>query len=192
METMAILRNNASLEIIGGYKVIYFSTMESPIDELLFLSEGEALSCLHMIEGKQKMEIDSAWKRDDKLPIFKAVREQLESYFAGELKDFDVPMQMHGTEFQLKVWNELCNIPYGTTINYGQLAHRIGNPNAQRAVGLANGRNPIAVIVPCHRVIGANGTLTGYGGGLSRKEILLKLEGRASLKVEQLALLTAG
>jgi methylated-DNA-[protein]-cysteine S-methyltransferase len=178
------------VEIIGGNKVIYFSTMESPIDELLLLSEGEALSCLHMIEGKQKMAIDSAWKRDDKLPVFKSVREQLESYFAGKLKEFNIPLQMQGTDFQIKVWNELCNIPYGTTINYGQLAQRIDNPNAQRAVGLANGRNPIAVIVPCHRVIGANGSLTGYGGGLFRKEILLNLEQGKTNKVKQLALLS--
>lgn len=167
----------------------YFTTIESPIDELVLLSEGDAISCLHMTEGKIKMEIATAWKRDDKLPVFKSVREQLKSYFAGALKEFDVPLQLNGTEFQVRVWNELCNIPFGTTINYGQLASRVGNPNAQRAVGLANGKNPIAVIVPCHRVIGANGTLTGYSGGLCRKEILLDLE-QGKTSVKQLVLLS--
>jgi methylated-DNA-[protein]-cysteine S-methyltransferase len=101
---------------------------------------------------------------------------QLRAYFAGELKDFDLPLAPKGTEFQQNVWAELCKIPYGETISYGELARRIGNPNASRAVGLANGSNPIPVVIPCHRVIGANGKLTGYGGGLPIKERLLALE----------------
>jgi methylated-DNA-[protein]-cysteine S-methyltransferase len=101
---------------------------------------------------------------------------QLRAYFDGELKNFDLPLSLEGTEFQLRVWKSLCAIPYGETISYGQLAHRIGSPKAARAVGLANGSNPIPIIVPCHRVIGSNGSLVGYGGGLSNKKALLFLE----------------
>ncbi len=103
---------------------------------------------------------------------------QLRVYFAGELKEFDLPLAPDGTPFQQKVWRELCKIPYGETISYGELARRIDNPNASRAVGLANGSNPIPIIIPCHRVIGSNGKLTGYGGGLPIKEKLIALERR--------------
>ena len=106
------------------------------------------------------------------------MRTQLGDYFAGRLTSFDVPMQLEGTPFQREVWQGLLEIDYGETISYGELARRIGRPRAVRAVGLANGQNPIAVIVPCHRVIGADGTLTGYGGGLDRKRLLLDLEAR--------------
>jgi len=104
--------------------------------------------------------------------------EQLRAYFAGELESFSLNLAPEGTAFQLLVWNELARIPYGETISYGELAERIGNPNASRAVGLANGSNPIAIILPCHRVIGSNGKLTGYGGGLPIKQHLLALERR--------------
>ena len=103
---------------------------------------------------------------------------QLAEYFAGKRQTFDIPLNLKGTEFQLAVWNELLRIPYGDTITYAELARRIGRPAAIRAVGAANGANPIPVIVPCHRVIGSNGTLTGYGGGIERKQWLLALEGR--------------
>jgi methylated-DNA-[protein]-cysteine S-methyltransferase len=102
----------------------------------------------------------------------------LKAYFRGELKEFDLPLEMQGTEFQLRVWNELRAIPYGETISYAQLAGRIGNPKAVRAVGLANGSNPIPIIVPCHRVIGSDGSLTGFGGGLATKKKLLELENK--------------
>ena len=118
-----------------------------------------------------------------------AVR-QLGEYFAGERRDFDLPLDPVGTPFQLTVWAALRDIPYAETINYGQLAGRVGNPHASRAVGLANGRNPISIVVPCHRVIGANGSLTGYGGGLDRKRTLLELERRTAGDQEpQLSLL---
>ena len=103
---------------------------------------------------------------------------QLSEYFSGKRQTFDIPLNLKGTEFQLAVWNELLRIPYGDTITYAELARRIGRPSAIRAVGAANGANPIPVIVPCHRVIGSNGTLTGYGGGIERKQWLLALEGR--------------
>lgn len=107
-----------------------------------------------------------------------AVETQLGEYFAGKRQTFDLDLNLRGTEFQLAVWNELLRIPYGDTITYAELARRIGRPSAIRAVGAANGANPIPVIVPCHRVIGSNGTLTGYGGGIERKQWLLALEGR--------------
>ena len=119
---------------------------------------------------------DPAWTKDS-TPFAEPIR-QLRAYFAGELEAFDLPLAPQGTPFQLKVWNRLCDIPYGETISYGELARRIGNPNASRAVGLANGSNPIPIIIPCHRVIGSNGKLTGYGGGLPIKEKLLALERR--------------
>jgi len=104
--------------------------------------------------------------------------DQLHSYFAGELEAFDLPLAPEGTPFQQSVWRNLCEIPFGKTISYGELAQRIGNPKASRAVGLANGSNPIPIVIPCHRVIGSNGKLTGYGGGLPIKEKLLALERR--------------
>jgi len=115
------------------------------------------------------------WRRDE--DQFRTVRQQLTAYFAGELQTFDLDLAPHGTAFQLRVWQALAEIPYGTTISYRQLAERVGNPNASRAVGLANGRNPISIVVPCHRVIGAKGALVGYGAGVERKRWLLAMEG---------------
>ena len=111
---------------------------------------------------------------------FDAAREQLDAYFAGELQDFDLPLAPHGTPFQMRVWGELTRIPYGETISYIELALRLGDRKLVRAVGTANGRNPLSIIVPCHRVIGADGTLVGYGGGLERKRWLLEHEAVAS------------
>ena len=113
--------------------------------------------------------------------MLKRPRAQLQAYFAGELRDFELPLAAEGTPFQQRVWRALCDIPYGETISYGELARRIGQPTASRAVGLANGQNPISIVVPCHRVIGANGSLTGYGGGLARKRWLLAHESKGSL-----------
>jgi methylated-DNA-[protein]-cysteine S-methyltransferase len=114
------------------------------------------------------------WQPDE--GAFQGVADQLDAYFAGELTEFDVTLRLDGTEFQRRVWAGLLEIPYGETVSYGELATRIGQPTASRAVGLANGRNPVSIIVPCHRVIGASGALTGYGGGLDRKRTLLDLE----------------
>lgn len=150
----------------------FYTVVESPIDDLTLVSNGRELLALHMGE----VNIGADWIRSEDAEPFPIVLEQLKRYFRGDLTTFEVPMALQGTEFQRQVWLELCRIPYGQTISYGELARRIGNPNAMRAVGLANGRNPIGIIVPCHRVIGANGTLTGYGGGLPRKKLLLELE----------------
>jgi methylated-DNA-[protein]-cysteine S-methyltransferase len=150
------------------------STIASPIGPLTLLARDGVLTNLSMLEHRHTPPppvdavADDAW--------FKDVAAQLDGYFAGELTTFDVEMDLRGTEFQQRVWAQLREIPYGETISYGELATRIGNANASRAVGLANGRNPISIIVPCHRVIGADGSLTGYGGGLERKTWLLKHE----------------
>ncbi len=150
------------------------TTIDSPIGELTLTSEEGMLTGIQMHEQKHLKEIPSTFLRDDR-GLADAI-EQLNAYFAGELRDFDLPMRMHGTEFQRRVWAALCEIPYGETISYGELARWVGNPKASRAVGLANGRNPVAIVVPCHRVIGADGSLTGYGGGLERKVWLLEHE----------------
>lgn len=158
--------------------MIRFSRVGSPIGELLLLSDGDAVCGLSMQEGRHPVRIRPEWQLDD--GPFRDVRDQLTEYFAGERKEFDLPLRLDGSPFQLQVWNALLEIPYGATTSYGEIARRVGREGAARAVGLANGQNPIAVIVPCHRVIGADGSLTGYGGGLERKQLLLGLEGRAT------------
>lgn len=155
----------------------YYTYTPSPFGNLLLLSDGEALTGLFLPSHKHGPGAVSAdWKRDGELPVLKATVAQLAAYFAGTLADFDIPVRLHGTPFQRAVWNELTKIPNGTTISYGELARRVGNPKASRAVGLANGHNPVSIIVPCHRVIGSNGSLTGYGGGIDRKRALLQHE----------------
>ena len=155
----------------------YYTYFDSPVGVLQLTSEdGAALTGLYMNEHKHGPAVGSEWIQADETPVFNAAKRQIAAYFAGQSQAFDLPLAADGTPFQKRVWSELAAIPFGVTISYGELARRIGNPNASRAVGLANGRNPISIIVPCHRVIGANGTLTGYGGGLARKEILLALE----------------
>ena len=122
--------------------------------------------------------LEGDWVRDDAHPLIRAAACQLEEYFAGRRQCFDVPLELEGTRFQKRVWEALTAIPYGETTSYGALAGALGNPRAVRAVGRANGANPVAIIVPCHRVIAADGTLCGYGGGLERKRFLLDLERR--------------
>ena len=153
---------------------LFYTSIDSPIGELLLLGDGEELHGLYMQNGRKPARIAPQWQRS--AAPFAEVLAQLREYFAGERVAFDVPLAMHGSGFELKVWRALVGNPYGETASYGEIAARVGQPSAARAVGLANGRNPIAVIVPCHRVIGADGTLTGYGGGLERKRLLLELE----------------
>jgi methylated-DNA-[protein]-cysteine S-methyltransferase len=148
--------------------------MESPVGPLLLSADDSGLREINFVNGRHPVTADPSWRRDP-APLQETIR-QLNAYFAGELEEFDLPLVPEGTPFQLKVWKNLCEIPFGETISYGELARRIGNPNASRAVGLANGSNPIPIIIPCHRVIGSNGKLTGYGGGLPIKEKLLALE----------------
>ena len=152
------------------------TTIDSPVGVLTLRGEDGVLTGLYMDDQRHAPVGSDGWVRDD--DAFADVLGQLDAYFSGRRTDFDVPLRMHGTEFQRRVWDGLTRIPYGETWSYAQLAGKVGNPRACRAVGLANGRNPVAIIVPCHRVIGANGTLTGYGGGLDRKRWLLEHEAR--------------
>jgi methylated-DNA-[protein]-cysteine S-methyltransferase len=151
-----------------------YTTIDSPIGELLLLGDERRLCGLYMQGGRKPAQIAADWEPDQS--AFASTIAQLGEYFDGRRTAFDVPLELHGSEFEQRVWRALQDIPYGETASYGAVAQRIGAPSAARAVGLANGRNPISVIVPCHRVIGANGTLTGYGGGLERKQLLLELE----------------
>jgi methylated-DNA-[protein]-cysteine S-methyltransferase len=153
-----------------------YTRMESPVGPLLLVADDGGLRRIDFVNGRNLGEPDPQW-HDDAEHFRETVR-QLRAYFAGELESFDLALAPQGTPFQLTVWNRLCDIPFGETISYGELARRIGNPNASRAVGLANGSNPIPIVIPCHRVIGSNGKLTGYGGGLPIKEKLLALERR--------------
>jgi methylated-DNA-[protein]-cysteine S-methyltransferase len=155
--------------------MIQYRNIGSPIGTLTLAGRGRVLTNLRMVD--QTYEPNRAdWSRDPS--GFDDAVDQLGAYFAGELTDFDIELDLAGTEFQRRVWKALLTIPYGETRSYGEIAEQIGAPGAARAVGLANGHNPIAIIVPCHRVIGANGSLTGFGGGLGRKRTLLELEKR--------------
>jgi len=153
-----------------------YTQIESPVGPLLLVADDAGLRRLEFANGRKPVQPDPQW-HEDAHPLREAIR-QLRAYFAGELEHFGLTLAPEGTPFQLSVWNRLCEIPYGETISYGELARRVGNPNASRAVGLANGSNPVSIVVPCHRVIGSNGKLTGYGGGLPIKEKLLALERR--------------
>ncbi len=164
-------RAKASVE---GASPTYFDVVPSPIGDLYLTARDGAITGLHMGEPRGGEETTSKWTRDPRM--LASARAQLEAYLAGELTEFNLALSSGGTPFQQKVWNELRRIPYGQTISYAELAERVGNPKAMRAVGAANGRNPIAIIVPCHRVIGANGSMTGFGGGIERKVWLLTHE----------------
>ncbi|MFI0502890.1 methylated-DNA--[protein]-cysteine S-methyltransferase [Streptomyces albogriseolus] len=147
---------------------------DSPYGPLTLVADDGVLCGLYMTGQRHRPPEETFGALDDS--PFTGTKEQLAAYFAGDLKEFTVPLRLHGTPFQLRVWEQLRRIPYGETRTYGQLADLLGNSRASRAVGLANGRNPVGVIVPCHRVIGSTGALTGYGGGLERKQRLLDLE----------------
>jgi methylated-DNA-[protein]-cysteine S-methyltransferase len=154
-----------------------YSFVESPIGTLTLFADGAALTGLYMGTPSKMPSFGANWIEDGNVEPLQETARQLEQYFAGRLKKFELPLNLHGTPFQKQVWQALTEIPFGETWSYGQLARYVNNPTGYRAVGLANGRNPIAVIVPCHRVIGADGSLTGFGGGLPRKEWLLTHEG---------------
>lgn len=153
---------------------MYYRYLATPIGDLLIAGDGDALCVVGFPEGSMRREPEPLWIYNEK--PFDEVCDQLTAYFAGSLTKFELKLRPDGTEFQLRVLEELQKIPYGTTVSYGEIARRIGRPKAVRAVGRANGRNPIPIIIPCHRVIGSSGHLTGFGGGLPTKEALLRLE----------------
>jgi methylated-DNA-[protein]-cysteine S-methyltransferase len=153
---------------------IWYDYLATPIGKLLLAADAQGLREVWFETGKHRKEPDPAWKQDAGKLAF--ARKQLEEYFAGMRTVFDLPLHPIGTPFQVTVWHALARIPYGSTISYGEMARRIGQPQAVRAVGAANGRNPLPIVLPCHRVIGANGSLTGFGGGLPTKRYLLAME----------------
>ena len=152
----------------------FYTRINSPLGPLLLTGDGASITGLYMDTQEKVPDVQASWRLDK--TRFTDARGQLEAYFAGELTSFDLPLSPTGTAFQQKVWQALKTIPYGTTVSYKTIAERIACPRGVRAVGLANGSNPIGIIIPCHRVIGANGKLTGYAGGLERKIWLLNHE----------------
>jgi methylated-DNA-[protein]-cysteine S-methyltransferase len=158
------------------------AVIDSPIGPLTLIAHGGRLAGVHMEVTRYEPDPGAlgAVVTIESDQVLAAAASQLHAYFGGELTSFELPLTLQGTPFQQAVWAGLQGIPYGETISYGELARRIGQPSASRAVGLANGRNPVSIVVPCHRVIGADGSLTGYGGGMERKRFLLGLEQRVS------------
>lgn len=156
---------------------MYFCTMENtPLGAIRLVADERGLNTVWFLRGRKNEAPLEDWKEDP--AFFVEVVRQLQEYFTGSLREFEIPLFMQGTDFQKTVWKNLQKIPYGETITYSELANRIGDPKAVRAVGAANGQNPLPIIVPCHRVIGSNGNLTGFGGGLENKRKLLDLESR--------------
>jgi O-6-methylguanine DNA methyltransferase len=153
-----------------------YARLESPLGELLLAGREGKLTGLYFADQPHAPKIAPGWIEREDFPIFARVRLQLEEYASGERENFDLPIGRAGTPFQLRVWREISAIPFGETITYGELARRAGSPGADRAAGAAAGRNPLCWIIPCHRVVGRDGSVTGYAGGLGRKEVLLAFE----------------
>lgn len=166
---------------------VYFTWIEeSPIGEILLTSDGQSLTGLYLKGQKHFPTQTDSWQQAAIAPPLPQVAQQLTEYFSSQRQTFDLPLAACGTNFQQTVWSLLPNIPYGETISYGSLAHKIGKPGSSRAVGAANGRNPISIIVPCHRVVASNGKLTGYAGGIDKKQWLLAHERGLFLKKEEI------
>ena len=157
-------------------QVTYYTRLPSPLGTLLLVGTGDALSAIWLPSGRDRLEPDPGWI--ETAAAFAEPVRQLDAYFAGALRRFDLRLAPAGTPFQQRVWQALLEIPYGETVSYSELARRIGRPSAVRAVGAANGQNPLSIVIPCHRVIGSDGRLVGYGGGLPAKSALLALERR--------------
>ena len=153
-----------------------FIETDSPVGLLILVAHEKALVAILWEKEKPNRVVLPEMIINTKHPILLKTKKQLEEYFKGKRKIFDIPLDPQGTEFQIKIWNQLRKIPFGKTQTYGEIAKKIGNPHASRAVGAANGKNPISIIVPCHRVIGSNGSLTGFAGGIEAKEILINRE----------------
>ncbi|QCO68164.1 methylated-DNA--[protein]-cysteine S-methyltransferase [Luteimonas yindakuii] len=155
---------------------VHYTHVDSPVGLLLLAASDAGLHAIGFPENRHPVRMGVDW-REGTHPLIEEARRQLAAYFAGERRYFDLPLAPHGTPFQRSVWQALADIPYGVTASYAELATRVGRPGAARAVGAANGRNPLPIVLPCHRVIGAGGDLTGFGGGLPTKRYLLALEG---------------
>lgn len=151
--------------------------MPSPVGELMLVASDKGLAAILWENDKANRVPIAEMRGDSEHPVLKETEKQLKQYFAGKRKSFALPLDFHGTDFQKKVWNALLTIPFGETRSYAQIARQVDSPKAVRAVGAANGKNPISIIAPCHRVIGSNGELTGFAGGLAAKKLLLSLEG---------------
>ena len=157
----------------------HYAFYESSLGQILLTASESALTGLHFVGEKYYPGISPTWRQNENFALIRLSMIQLDEYFSGKRKSFDIAVAPQGTEFQRRVWKTLTALPYGEMATYGELARRVGNPNAVRAVGAANGRTPISIVIPCHRVIGADGSLTGYAGGLARKAALLRLEAAA-------------
>jgi methylated-DNA-[protein]-cysteine S-methyltransferase len=160
-----------------GKVINEYSMIPSEIGDLMLTTDGSALAGLYFANCEHIPAASKHWERNDRHPVLEMAADQLEEYFAGKRTKFSVPLRPTGTEFQEKVWREIARIPYGQTITYSELAERVGASQAIRTAGTATGRNPISIVVPCHRVVGKNGTMCGFAGGLERKRFLLALEG---------------
>ena len=158
----------------------YYDFYDSPHGQMLLVASDEALAGVHFEGEKYYPRIEVVWKRDAQHPTLRRAKRELAEYFARERESFDLVLAPQGTNFQRAVWNAICTVPFGETITYGELARRAGSPASVRAAGAATGRNPITILVPCHRIIGSTGSLTGYAGGLHRKRALLALESRTA------------
>ena len=156
-----------------------FTTVSSPVGDLRLVSDGQGLSAIYFENHQGEPEPQTPWARVDDDPILAEAAKQLDEYFRGDRHAFDLELSLHGTDFQKRVWGELKGIPWGETTSYGAIASRVGSIKGSRAVGGAVGKNPVSIVLPCHRVIGANDSLTGFAGGLDRKRWLLKHEGAA-------------
>lgn len=197
MAPMALIRGHALVEITGGMNLNFFTIIDSPLGELLLLSDGQNLTGLYTSNLFKKdhdsVELSILGARaphpllNNSLPVFHQTRKQLDEYFNHTRNEFQLPLKLEGTPFQKRVWQELLKIEYGKCTSYGEISRRIGSPTAFRAVGTAIGRNPICLIVPCHRVIAADGSLSGFAGGIERKKFLLDLESQHA-KTKQLEL----
>jgi methylated-DNA-[protein]-cysteine S-methyltransferase len=156
--------------------MIYFTEHDSRLGLILLTSDGERLTGLYFADETRRPRVETSGRRESRLSVFEATRCELTEYFLAGRRTFDLDLAPAGTPFDRSVWSEIAQIPYGSTLSYGALAERIGHSSATRAVGAATGRNPIAIVIPCHRVVGTNGRLTGYAGGLDRKRALLAIE----------------
>ncbi len=160
----------------GKNTVNYYTIVKSPIDDLMLVADADTLTGLYFVGAKYTPAASKDWKLNPKHPVLQEAAKQLREYFAGKRDSFPLPLRLTGTDFQKRVWREIALIPYGQTISYSELAKRAGSPQAIRAAGTSTGRNPVAIIIPCHRVMGKSGDMCGFGGGLERKRYLLGLE----------------